>query len=130
MRGYYALGDGTCRSHAMHTCNSGEPIIFIGMAEPVPMRMNDANALKLLREIAQDSGNVILVDHARKRMRQRKVTTVQIIECLRRGVVSEPVALDIHGNWKLTVAHRVAGKDLNVAVAIDLPSRALVITVF
>lgn len=94
------------------------------------MRVNDATALKLLREIAQDSGNVILTTHARLRMRQRKVTPVQIITCLQRGIVSEPVALDMHGNWKLTVTHRVAGKDLNVAVAIDVPSRAIVITVF
>ncbi len=94
------------------------------------MRMNDATALKLLREIAQDSSNVILTAHARLRMRQRKVTPVQIITCLQRGIVSEPVVLDMHGNWKLTVMHRVAGKDLNVAVAIDVPSRAIVITVF
>jgi hypothetical protein len=100
------------------------------MIESVPMRVNDATALKLLREIAQDSGNVILTTHARLRMRQRKVTPVQIITCLQRGIVSEPVALDMHGNWKLTVTHRVAGKDLNVAVAIDVPSRAIVITVF
>lgn len=33
-------------------------------------------------------------------------------------------------NWKLTVSHRVAGKDLDVAVAIDVPRRAIVITVF
>jgi hypothetical protein len=100
------------------------------MADPVPIRMNDATALRLLREIAQDSARVILTGHARLRMRQRKVTVPQIIACLQRGIVAEPVALDAHGYWKLTVSHRVAGKDLNVAVAIDVPSRAIVITVF
>ncbi len=100
------------------------------MAEPIPLRMNDATALKLLREIAQDSANVIFTDHARQRMRQRHVTATQIIACLQRGIVSEPVALDLHGNWKLTVTHRAAGRDLNVAVAIDVPKRAIVITVF
>lgn len=94
------------------------------------MRMNDATALKVLREIATDSARVILTDHARQRMRQRKVSPVQVLTCLQRGIISEPVALDLHGNWKLTVAHRVAGKDLNVAVAIDVPNRAIVITVF
>ncbi len=94
------------------------------------MRMNDATALKLLRDIAQDSARVIFTGHARQRMRQRKVSLVQVIACLQRGIVSEPVALDLHGNWKLTVSHRIAGKDLNVAVAIDVPSRAIVITVF
>jgi Domain of unknown function (DUF4258) len=100
------------------------------MAEPVPLRMNDASALKLLREIAQDSAQVIFTHHARQRMRQRKVFSMQVLTCLQRGIVSEPVALDAHGNWKLTVTHRVAGKDLDVAVAIDVPRRAIVITVF
>jgi len=94
------------------------------------MRMNDSTALKVLREIAQDSANVILTKHVLLRMRQRKVSPVQVIACLQRGFVSEPVARDAHGNWKLTVTHRVAGKDLNVAVAIDIPKRAIVITVF
>ena len=100
------------------------------MAEPVSLRMNDASVLGLLREIAADSARVIFTHHARQRMRQRKVSPVQVIACLQRGVVREPVALDLHGNWKLTVSHRVAGKDLDVAVAIDVPNRAIVITVF
>ncbi|MEZ5708126.1 MAG: DUF4258 domain-containing protein [Blastomonas sp.] len=94
------------------------------------MRLNDANALSLLRDIAKDSAKVIFTPHARKRMRQRKITPMQVITCLQNGIVSEPVALDAHGYWKLTVARRVAGKDLNVAVSIDVPSRALIITVF
>lgn len=94
------------------------------------MRMNDATALKVLREIAEDSAQVIFTQHARLRMRQRKVSPVQVLACLQRGIVSEPVALDVHGNWKLTVTQRVAGKELNVAVAIDVPKRAIVITVF
>ena len=94
------------------------------------MRMNDASALKLLRDIAQDSGRVIFTHHARQRMRQRKITAVQVLACLQRGIVSEPVAQDVHGNWKLTVSQRVAGKELNVAAAIDVPNRAIIITVF
>ena len=87
-------------------------------------------ALKVLREIAEDSARVIFTKHANQRLRQRKVSPVQVITCLQRGTVSESVALDMHGNWKLTVSHRLAGKDLNVAVAIDLPNRAIIITVF
>ena len=100
------------------------------MPDPVPLRMNDATALRVLREIAEDSARVIFTKHASQRMRQRKVSPVQVIACLQRGIIREPVALDLHGNWKLTVSHRVAGRDLNVAVAIDVPNRAIVITVF
>ena len=56
------------------------------MAEPVPLRMNDATALKVLREIAQDSAQVIFTHHARQRMRQRKVSPVQVLSCLQRGI--------------------------------------------
>jgi hypothetical protein len=100
------------------------------MVKPVPMRMSDPTALKLLREIAEDSGNIIFTNHARERMRERKVTPSQVLACLKQGFASEPVALDPHGNWKLTVQHRVAGVELNVSVAIDVPTRAIIITVF
>lgn len=100
------------------------------MVQPVPLRMNDATALKVLREIARDSANVVFTHHARQRMRQRKITPAQVLACLQRGIVSEPVTLDVYGNWKLTVSQRVSGKNLDVAVAIDVPSRAIVITVF
>lgn len=104
--------------------------IYRFMADPIPMRMNDTSALRVLREIATDSNRVIFTDHARRRMRQRHVTPVQVLDCLQRGVAAEPVALDVHEHWKLTVSHRSAGKELNVSVAIDVPNRAIVITVF
>jgi Domain of unknown function (DUF4258) len=100
------------------------------MAEPTPMPLNDANALKLLRAIAADTGNVVFTDHVRRRMRERKVTAAQIIRCLRSGFVSESASLDAHGNWRLAVTARDAGHDITVAVAIDAPTRAIVITVF
>lgn len=93
------------------------------------MRMTDTSALKLLREIAQDSGQVIITKHATKRMIERRITRTMVMQCLQSGVIDEPVALDPHGNWKLTVWTRVAGKEIRAAVAIDLPSRAVVITV-
>lgn len=99
------------------------------MVDPTPLRMNDANALKLLREIVAESGNVFFTSHATKRMVQRSVTRPMVIECLRHGTTDEPVALDAHGNWKMTIWKRVAGKDVRVSVALDLPNRAVVITV-
>ena len=99
------------------------------MKDPVPLRLNDVDARNLLRKIAEDSANVIFTQHARKRMIERKISTTQVFACLQSGVVSEPTALDIYGNWKLTLAHRVSGNTMEVAVAIDLPKRAIIITV-
>ena len=88
------------------------------MGEAVPMPMNDAAAVKLLRAIAKDSERVFYTEHARVRMRQRKVTPVQILECLEKGIISESVFLDQHGNWKLTVSRRVAGKELRALATV------------
>lgn len=97
-------------------------------------RLNDANALKLLREIAKDSGRVIVLKHAKSRMRERRITLPQVLEVLRKGALSEPASLDIHGNWKVTVQCKSCGELVTVAGAIDITKnpreRVLVITVF
>jgi len=99
------------------------------MPDPLPMRMTDASALKLLCKIADDSAKVIFTHHALKRMTERRITRTMVLQCLRSGAVDEPVALDAYGNWKMTVWARIAGRDIRAAVAIDLQSRAIVITV-
>ena len=53
--------------------------------------MTDASALKLLREIAADSGQVIITRHAVKRMTERKITRTMVLQCLRSGAIEESV---------------------------------------
>lgn len=97
-------------------------------------RLNDATALKLVREIAKDSGKVIVTKHAIARMRQRRITLLQVLDVLRKGTLSEPASLDIHGNWKVTVQCKTCGENVTVAGAIDMAQapgkRVFVITVF
>lgn len=104
------------------------------MNRPTPYRLNDANALKLLREVAADSARVVLLPHARQRMKQRQVTLPQVLEVLRKGRLTEPAALDIHGNWKVTVKALTCGQSVTVAGAIEMQEepgkRVLVITLF
>lgn len=52
--------------------------------------MNDANMLRIVRELAQRSENVFIEPHAKKRMRQRSITPTQVYACLRKGVIDEP----------------------------------------
>lgn len=97
-----------------------------------PFKMPDSSFLKQVRKLAADSNKVVITDHAAKRMRQRKVSLPQVLACLLRGTISEPVHQDMHGNWKATLAHRHAGEDIRVAVAItelEDGSKAVVITV-
>lgn len=58
------------------------------MIAPRPFILNDANFLKRLRLAAADTSRIVTVPHAVKRMRQRKVSLNQVVECLRKGTVS------------------------------------------
>jgi len=104
------------------------------MANSTPYRLNDANALKLLREVAKDSGRVVLLRHARQRMKQRQITLAQVLTVLRTGSLAESAACDLHGNWKMTVRGMTCGQSVSVACAIEMQEepgkRVLVITLF
>lgn len=104
---------------------SGKPIILMGMKR---VGMTASAFAQLVRTLAADSGNVILLPHARKRMIERHITLPQIIDVLTGGRVSEPPALDIYGNWKATLERTVNGRRIGAAVAVT--DKAIVITVF
>ncbi len=89
------------------------------MATVKPLQLSDAGFLKKLRGIVQDSSRVVLTDHAKKRMRQRRINLRQVMECLKRGRIAEPAHLTIQGDWKATLQHQYAGDVVRVAVAIE-----------
>jgi len=91
----------------------------MGMAEPIPFKISDASFLRIIRQLAQDSGNVYFEAHARKRMRQRKITNSQVLACLRQGHICEPAHQDIRGRWKCTLQYRWAGDEVHVATALE-----------
>lgn len=90
----------------------------MGMIDPVPLRMNDATMVRIIRKLAQDSCNVFVTLHAKKRMRQRRITLTQVLTCLRKGFISEGAHQDINGAWKCTLQHRWAGDEVSVAAAL------------
>lgn len=95
------------------------------------MRMNDATFLKRVREIAQEDSLVVLTQHAKRRLRQRHITRLDVIKCLLRGAVIEPASPSITGDWTAKIGYRMAGESINVVVAITLGHRGeyiLVIT--
>jgi len=105
----------------------------MGMAEPIPLKMSDAAMLRIVRRLAQDSCNVFLTPHAKKRMSKRKISLPQVLACLRNGVIVEPVHLTIQGNWKCTMQYRWAGDEVSVAAALhrhDDGEWIAVVTVF
>lgn len=91
------------------------------------------NAVTILREIrrlAEDSGNIVLIKHGRQRSRERKITRPQIEGCVRKGNIKEGPFLNARGNWQVTMCRRMAGEEIHCVIALDIPSRLLVITVY
>jgi hypothetical protein len=61
-----------------------------------------------------------VTEHARSRMASRKITTTQLLRCLRQGRLTEDPVRDLaKGGWKCTVEHYTAGESVGVAVAIE-----------
>lgn len=83
------------------------------------MHLSDAGFLRKLRAIVRDSDRIVLTKHAKQRMGQRRINQRQIMECLRKGRIYEPVHLTIQGDWKATLEHQYAGDVVRVAVAIE-----------
>lgn len=83
------------------------------------MKLNDVTALKMVKELAEDSNNVVMVHHANTRKGQRDVSDLEILKCLRSGRVVESVHRTSHGNWKLTIGHYLMQRNIRVAVALD-----------
>ncbi len=100
------------------------------MAKPVHLTLSRPKALALVRELAGDSGNIIFLPHASMRMRQRHISAKMVLECLLRGVIVEGPVLGLKGTWELAMQRMAAGERLRVALAIDMPSRLIIITVY
>jgi len=96
-----------------------------------PDRLNDADAIRLVRKLAADSNNIVVIRHARKRQAQRSITRIQIERCVRRGTITEGPFINRHGNWQmnLTTANSQV-EQITCTVAIEWATRIVVITTF
>jgi len=56
-------------------------------------------------------------------MRTRRITTTQVLDVLRKGVIVEGPAPSIKGGWTCTIERFVAGDQLAVVVAIEKDQR-------
>ena len=89
------------------------------MVSPTPLPLNDVNMLRIIRQLAKDTSNIFISSHAKKRMKQRKITQTQVYACLRFGAIYESAHPDIKGDWKCTMQHLHAGDEVRVAAAIE-----------
>lgn len=93
-----------------------------------PHRLSPADAARVVAEIAADPDRVILSTHAEQRMRLRRIMPGEVLNCLRRGSVTEGPFVNLRGNWQVRMTRHERRQRLDVVVAIEWRERLVVIT--
>lgn len=107
-----------------------EAIIFMGYE--TFRRKSKPQLAKHIRFIAKNTVSIFITDHAKKRMKQRKVTSQEVYECLQLGQIArEPEENQEKGSLECLMERYVSGRQLGVIVALcDEDPDAIVVTVF
>lgn len=87
---------------------------------------------KHIRTIAKNTVKIFITDHAKKRMKERKVTSQEVYECLQLGqIVRTPEENQEKESLECLMERYVSGRQLGVIVALcDEDPDAIVVTVF
>ena len=102
----------------------------VSMSGDCPADLSRPEALRVIRALAADSTGVLILGHARKRMRERGFSRARIFRCLQRGSIIEGPFVNARGNWQVTMSRQAAGEETQCVAAIDWATRLLVITVY
>lgn len=62
-------------------------------------------------------------------MKERKVSSKQVYECIAKGAVDEPAHITVQGDWAATVGYFTGGDYIRVAVAISKDDKGDLIVV-
>ena len=102
------------------------------LSKPQPDDISDSTILKVIKHLSASSTNIIDTRHSNERRHKRKITRMQIEQCLKKGVIKygEAPYIDIHGNWVATLQRMAAGEEITCVVAIDWPSKLIIITAY
>jgi hypothetical protein len=100
------------------------------MVDDQPHSLSAGRALRVIRELATKSENILIVEHGQKRSRQRNISASQIQHCCLKGTIEEGPFLNSHGNWQVTLFRHAAGQKVTCVVAIDWPSKLIIVTVY
>jgi len=100
------------------------------ISSSTPNNLSSPEALRLIREVAQDSNKIIVSRHAFERQGQRRITMRQIEQCLLKGTIVEGPFVNSKGNWQVSMYRHGAGEEVTCVVAIDWPNRLIVVTAF
>jgi hypothetical protein len=111
---------------------SAEVVSLQSVAIPLdqPNTLSAPEALKVVRMLAADTANIVVIPYGAKRAKQRKITRRQLELCVQKGTISEGPFVNQHGNWQMNFFRRAAGEEITCVVAIEWATKLLVITTF
>ena len=95
-----------------------------------PDRLSEADAIKIVRTIAANTDNIVVIPYGKMKAKQRKVTRRQMELCVQKGTITEGPFLNTHGNWQVNLFRHAAGEQITCVVAIEWATRVLVINTF
>lgn len=95
-------------------------------------RKSKPQLAKHIRFIAKSTASVFITVHAKNRMKQRKVTSQEVYECLQLGqIIREPEVNQEKESLECLMERYVSGRQLGIVVALcDEDPDAIVVTVF
>lgn len=93
-------------------------------AEIVPLRLTADHALRVIRDLAADSNNIVVLNHALR----HGVTRRQIETCARKGTIVEGPFLNARGNWQVTMQRHAAGEEIQCVIAIEWKTHIIAIS--
>jgi hypothetical protein len=105
-------------------------IIDLRAVKEQPADLAEADALRLIRILAEDTNNIVVISHGRKQTKLRRIARRQIELCVQRGTITEGPFVNSRGNWQVNLSRHAAGEEVTCVVAIEWAKRLIVITAF
>jgi hypothetical protein len=81
--------------------------------------LTERDALRIIRELAQDSRRIVLLNHAKKRMLERHVNLKQVELCVQKGMITEGPSMNTRANWQVNMSRYAADEEVTCTVIID-----------
>lgn len=87
---------------------------------PAPsMSADPEDLLDHVRGLAAESENLRMEEpHFREQMQLRNISMRQVLETIRNGIINDGPKLDKHGDWRVRLCRKVAGRRVQVVVVV------------
>jgi Domain of unknown function (DUF4258) len=95
-----------------------------------PAALSTHDALRIVRELAANSGNVAVIAHARLRKRERRISHADILRVLRTGVCVEGLYRRQVGALAAQCRRAIGWRPLTCVVEIVWREKLLIVTAF